>query len=168
MSPGWMMRSEKCASAAGRAGPTPSSPTRSEAAEQPVVGDGDQLVLARAGADGATDIHIGGVDHRAGHFQQLDFVGGLHLAGVEHGLLAVDHLDAFLFQRAQHRQFHEVDADRLPVDAELHQHFLDLLGEVALDVELQRQAALHGRNRRGDVVGDPRRGDALGRRGRVP
>jgi hypothetical protein len=57
----------------------------------------------------------------AGHFQKLDLVRRLDFAGVEHGLLAVDHLDAFLLQRAQHRQFHHVDADRLLVDAELHQ-----------------------------------------------
>ena len=137
-------------------------------AEQPVIGDRDQLVLARTGADGAGDVDIGGVDHGAGHFQKLDLVGGFHLAGIEHRLLAVDHLDALLLQRAQHRQFHEIDADRLLVDAEFDQRLLDLLGEVALHVELQRQAALHGRNRGGDVVGDPRRGDAFGRRRRVP
>jgi hypothetical protein len=112
--------------------------------EQPVVGDGDELVFARAGADGAGDVDVSCVDHRAGHFQKLDLVGRFYFARVEHRLLAVDHLDAFLLERAQHRQFHQVDADRLLVEAELHQHFLDLPGEVALDVELQRQAALHG------------------------
>ena len=171
MSPGWMMRSENVCECGRPRWPDTelTHSTRSEPKpEQPVVGDGDELVFARARADGAGDVDVGGVDHRAGHFQKLDLVGRFHFAGVEHGLLAVDHLDAFLLQRAQHRQFHQVDADRLLVDAELHQDFLDLPGEVALDVELQRQAALHGGNRRGDIVGDPGRGDALGRRRRVP
>ena len=171
MSPGWMMRSEKVCECGRPRWPDTelTHSTRSEPKpEQPVVGDGDQFVLAGAGTDGAGDVDVSGVDHRAGEFQKLDLVGGLDLAGVEHRLLAVDHLDAFLLQRAQHRQFHQVDADRFLVDAELHQHFLDLLGEVALDVQLQGKPALHGRDWRRDIIGDPRRGDALGRRRWVP
>ena len=38
----------------------------------------------------------------AGHLEQLDLVGGLDLARVEQRLLAVDHLDALGFERAQH------------------------------------------------------------------
>ena len=101
-------------------------------AEQPVVGDGHQLVLARAGPDRAGDIDIGRVDHRAGQLQQLDLVRRLDLARVEQRLLAVDHLDALGLERAQHRQLHQVDADRLLLDAVVDERLLDLLGEVAL------------------------------------
>ena len=137
-------------------------------AEQAVVGDGDQLVLARAGPDGAGDIDIGGVDHGGGELEQLDLVGGLDLARVEHRLLSVDDLDAFGLQRAQHRQLHEVDADRLVLDAVMDESLLDLLGEIGLHAEEGRQRPLHGRDRRRDIVLQPRRGDALGRWRGVP
>src|SRR5579863_9965288 len=124
-------------------------------AKQPIVSNRHQLVLARAGSDRATDIYIRRIDHRRRQLQQLDLIRGLDLTRVEHRLLAIHYLDADRFQRAQHRQFHDVDADRLIGDAAIDQRLLDLLREVILDLQPWRQAALHGGYRRGDVVGDP-------------
>ena len=137
-------------------------------AEQPIVGDGDEFVLLRARPDRAADIDIGRIDHRRRHLEQLDLVRGLDLARVEQRLLAVDHFDALGLERAQHADFHHVDAERLLVDAVVHERLLDLLGEIVLHVHRRRDRALHGRDRRGDIVGNPGRGNALGGRRRVP
>ena len=48
-----------------------------------------QLALADPRLEPLADELVGAIDHGAGHVQQHDLVGGLHLAGVEHGLLAV-------------------------------------------------------------------------------
>ena len=80
MSPGWIMRSEKVCECGRPRGPETelTHSTRSGAhAEQPVVGDGDQLVLARARADRPGDVDVGRVDHGGGQLQQLDLVGVL-------------------------------------------------------------------------------------------
>jgi hypothetical protein len=86
---------------------------------------------------------------------------GLDLARVERRLMAVNHLDAFGFERAEHP-----DLDH--VDAVMNQRVLDLLGEVALRVHRRRDRALHGGDGRRDAVRDRRRRNALGgrRRGR--
>src|SRR5688572_17565392 len=51
--------------------------------------------------------------------------GWSHEQSIEHGLLPVDDFDAFLFESLQDRQFHQVHAKRLPVDAVVNQHLLD-------------------------------------------
>ena len=60
---------------------------------------------------------VGAVDHRAGHVQQHDLVVRLHLAGVEHRLLAVADGDALGLERGEHRRLDDVDAERHVGDA---------------------------------------------------
>src|SRR3546814_16468780 len=83
------------------------------------------------------------------HFEQLDLSGRFELASIKKGLLAIDHLNAFRFQRAEHWQLHHVDAERLLFNAEVNEGLLDLLRKVALDIHQWRKAALHRGNRCG-------------------
>ena len=137
-------------------------------AEQAVIGNGNQLVLFRARADGAGDIDIGCIDHRRRHLQELDLVAGLDFAGIEKGLLAIDDHDAFGLQRPQHAELHQIDAERPLVDAVMHQRLFDLLGKIVLHVEARRNGALHGGDGGRDIVLDPWRGNTFCRRCGIP
>ena len=53
------------------------------------VDEGDRLVLAEARAQGAVELLVGGVDHRAGVVEQRDLVARLDHPCVLHELLAM-------------------------------------------------------------------------------
>ncbi len=63
-----------------------------------LVGLGDDVVLAHAGLQLLVDHLIDAVDHGGGLVEQHDLVDVLDLARIEHHLLAVDELQAFLLQ----------------------------------------------------------------------
>src|SRR3546814_1296645 len=88
------------------------------------VGDGDLFILSPAGPDRLGNVNIGRIDHSCSHFQQLDLIGRFDLASIKKGLLAIDHLNAFRFQRAEHWQLHHVDAERLLFNAEVNEGLL--------------------------------------------
>jgi hypothetical protein len=72
----------------------------------------DDLRLLHAGLQRLGDVLVDAVDHRRRHVEQRELVDVLHLARLQHHLLAVAHLDALLLQREQHRRLDHVDAER--------------------------------------------------------
>ena len=112
----------------------------------------DQLALADARLESLTDELIGAVDHRAGHVQQHDLVGGFHLAGVEHRLLAVMDGDVLGFQRSEHRWLDEVDAERHSGNSLGAQDLRDLPGSSGEQTGLGRHGASQPDHPAADVL----------------
>ena len=75
-----------------------------------LVGQRHDLVLAHAGLERLVDVLVDAVAHGRGHVEQGQLVGVLDHARLEHDLLAVAHLDAFLLEREEEGRLHHVDA----------------------------------------------------------
>jgi hypothetical protein len=142
MSPGWMMRSEKVWECGVPRGPATelTHSTRSDPRRKSLCS----------------------------HLQALDLVRRLDLTCIQHRLLSVDDLDAFLLESAQHGELCDVDAQRLLLETEARERLLDLLGKPFLDAGLGWKRPLQEADRCFDAVGDPRRAEPLRRRSRIP
>ena len=79
---------------------------------EPLGGQRHDLVLAHARLERLEDVLVDAVAHGRGHVEQDQLVGALDHARLEHHLLAVAHLDAFLLEREQERRLDHVDAER--------------------------------------------------------
>ena len=80
--------------------------------DQPLAGQGDDLVLAYAGFQRLDDVLVDAVDHRGRLREQHDLVGRLELPGVEHQLLAVDDREPLALHLEEECRLHDVDPDR--------------------------------------------------------
>ncbi len=109
---------------------------------------GDDLVLPDARLQLLPDHVVDAIDHGGGLVEQRDLVDVLDLAGIEHDLLAVDHLHAGLLEREQHRGLGHVDADRRVGAAGLAQQRHDLLGMRLHQPEMRRDRAAHAEHAR--------------------
>ena len=72
----------------------------------------DDLGFLDAGLQGLGDVLVDAVDHRRRHVEEGQLVDVLHLARLEHHLLAVAHLDPELLQLEEHRRLDHVQAER--------------------------------------------------------
>ena len=106
-----------------------------------VIGQGDDLALAHTGLQRLGDLVIAAVDHRRRGVEQHQLVLALELAGVEHHLLAVAHVEADALQLEQHRGLDQIDADGHIGDAFLHQDRLDLLRRLAEQADIGMDGA---------------------------
>ena len=103
----------------------------------------DDLRLLHAGLERLGDVRVDAVDHRRRHVEQRQLVDVLHLARLQHGLLAVAHLDAFLLQREQHRRLDHVDAERHLGHALVLEDRFDLPGCVGEQGQIGADRAAH-------------------------
>ena len=107
------------------------------------------------GLHGAIEFVVSRIHHHGGMVQQRDLVFGLDDARGGHQLLAVDHRDAFLLQREQHRRFDHVDAQRLLVQAAHFELDFDLLRHIFGAAHLRRHRAAQHRDARARALAHP-------------
>ena len=110
-------------------------------AEQARVRHADHVGLAHPRLQHLEDVLIYAVDHRARLRQQHDLVGALDLAGVHHGLLAVDH-PSRRPEREEHGGLGEVDAELVLGDPRVLEGALDLAHGARVQPGLRTDRAL--------------------------
>ena len=91
------------------------------ASDERVAQDGEQLVLADAGADRRLEFGQDGVADPAVDLEELDFLGGLHLAGIDGGREHLDDGDLLVLEGEEAGRVEPVHGETLVLEAELAQ-----------------------------------------------
>src|SRR5215813_255611 len=115
---------------------------------------GHDLVLAHPRLERLEDVLIHAVAHGCRHVEEHDLVGALAHAGLQHHLLAVAHLDAFLLEREEEGRLDHIDADGHVSHALLHEDLLDLSRRPLEKARRWRHRAPHADHARAAVIGE--------------
>src|SRR5262249_44311034 len=135
---------------------------------EPLVGQRDDLVLARARLERLEDVLVDAIHHRRRHVEQRQLVLALEHPRLEHHLLAVSDFDAELLQREEERRLDEVDAERHAGHAFGTQDVSDLFGGALEEPGFRGHRAAHTDHARERLtLGDLRRVEAMMARGRA-
>ena len=138
--------------------------------DERVAQDGEQLVLADTGADGRLELGEDGVADPAVDLEELDFLGGLHLAGIDSGREHLDDGNLLVLEGEEAGRVELVHGEPLVLEAELAQGRANRLRPLAGLVARGETAVLPrvgGTDIAQDLLGDVHRALVLEEDGRA-